>query len=260
MPPEDITHDDLTEFIRAAYAIQLSPSSIKGTIAAIRTLVKDAGRSIAVPIVRVPPPDPKCFPSSTIDAIWPHLSVWGKQHVALTYHCCFRLDDIIRLQLSGVPADLDIITLQASKTQRRHAIPVPVWLRQWLGAVNLPFSGVNDWTQAIIRAELDRCCHLASIVRILPSQIRKAGLTAWGQANGMAGEIVHGCGLSGVMRHYIDRISILESAATRVRIPDCFRGSMLPESDETTLLNNFRRMDPTAQRIISTTAERLAAG
>lgn len=76
----------------------------------------------------------------------------------------------------------------------------------------------------------------------------------------MAGEIVHGCGLSGVMRHYIDRISILDSAAARVRIPDCFRGTMAPDCHESTLLENFRRMDAAAQGIITTTAERLAAG
>jgi len=43
-------------------------------------------------------------------------------------------------------------------------------------------------------------------------------------------------------------------------IPDCFRGTMAPDCHESTLLENFRRMDAAAQGIITTTAERLAAG
>lgn len=255
---QHITENHLQTFVESAKIKKYSPSTIKGTVCAMRTLIRSHGGSITIPPVRVPPPDPKCFSPSAIDAIWPYLSQWGRQHVALTFHCCFRLDDILRLQLSGVPADADVIRLQASKTQRVHSVPVPNWLRQWLGPVRLPFLSVNDWSQVIVRAEIDRCCDLSKTPRILPSDIRKAGITAWGQANGMAGEIIHGCGLSGVMRHYVDKMSILESAAPRVRLPSCF--GCVAETGEATLISNFRRMDSAAQSIITATAERLSAG
>jgi hypothetical protein len=257
IPPGDVTQSDLLRFVETAKTRKLSPSTIKGTVCAMRTLIRSQGGSIAIPHVRVPPPDPKCFSPARLDAIWPHLSAWGKQHVALTFHCCFRLDDILRLQLSGVPADADVIRLQASKTQRVHSVPVTGWLRQWLGPVRIPFVSVNDWSQVIVRAELDRCCDLAGVSRILPSDIRKAGITAWGQANGMAGEIIHGCGLSGIMRHYIDRMSVLQSAAPRVRLPQCFGAT--DTTGEESLLASFRRLDPAAQGLIAETAERLAA-
>jgi len=256
--PGNVTEADLMRFVEAAKARKLSPSTIKGTVCAMRTLIRSHGGAVTIPQVRVPPPEPKCFSPSALDRLWPHLSAWGRQHVALTFHCCFRLDDILRLQLSGIPADADVIRLQASKTQRVHSVPVTTWLRQWLGPVRIPFISVNDWSQVMVRAELDRCCDLSNTHRILPSDIRKAGITAWGQANGMAGEIIHGCGLSGVMRHYVDKMSILESAAPRVRLPSCFGAT--DATGEESLLASFRRLDPAAQGLISGTAERLASG
>ena len=74
----------------------------------------------------------------------------------------------------------------------------------------------------------------------------------------MAGAILHGSGLSGVMRHYIDPLSVLESAAPRVRLPDCFGATA--GDVESTLVANFRRLDTAAQGLIAGTAERLAAG
>jgi len=69
---------------------------------------------------------------------------------------------------------------------------------------------------------------------------------------------VHGSGL-GVMSHYLDPLSVLESAAPRVRLPSCF-GAQASTTTEDALIASFRRLDPSAQGLVSMTAERLAAG
>jgi hypothetical protein len=91
-----------------------------------------------------------------------------------------------------------------------------------------------------------------------PKQIRQTSVTEWTRANATAGAIVHGSGL-GVMAHYLDPLSVLESAAPRVRLPSCF-GACTETASEDTLLSHFRRLDPAAQGLIAGTAERLAAG
>jgi hypothetical protein len=60
------------------------------------------------------------------------------------------------------------------------------------------------------------------------------------------------------MAHYLDPLSILESASPRVRLPSCF-GASSPTGEES-LLSNFRRLDPAGQGLVTMTLERLAAG
>jgi hypothetical protein len=177
------------------------------------------------------------------------------------YHCCFRLADILRLQCEGIATDATVIRLQAHKTHRNHAFPVPQWLSQYLGPVRLPFACGNDHAATIMRAELDRVSALAKVHRVYPRNIRQAGITAWSQANGMAGAIAHGSGLSGsVLQHYVSSLQVLTAAAPRVRVPACMRGDCNTDDIESTLITHFRRMDAAAQTIITSTAERLSAG
>ncbi len=108
-----------------------------------------------------------------------------------------------------------------------------------------------------MRGELDRVCDKADVPRILPKNLRQRAITEWTKT-GEAGAIIHGCGFIGnhaVMRHYVDKLAILESAAPRVRLPSCFGAT--PPTAESTLLDNFRRLDPAAQMLIAGTAERM---
>lgn len=75
----------------------------------------------------------------------------------------------------------------------------------------------------------------------------------------MAGAIIHGSGLSGVMQHYVSSIAVLESAAPRVIVPAAMRGR-IQQADEDSLLANFRRLDQQAQSLITSMSDRLAAG
>jgi len=254
-----ITKNDLERFADCAATAGLSASTIKGTIKDLRTLAIDAGLKWVVPRVRVPAPEPAPTPMDHINAIWPHLAAWCRQSVALMYWTCFRLDDVISLQCRTIAADETVIRLQAHKTQRNHAFPVPTWLTQYLGPVLLPFSGNADYKQALVRAEMERASLAGKVAQVYPRNVRQAGITAWSRANGMAGSIAHGSGLSGsVMQHYVSPLQVLEDAMPKVRVPDAMRGKGETADTETALLANFRRLDPSAQSIISLTAERLS--
>jgi hypothetical protein len=153
------------------------------------------------------------------------------------------------------PADL--IVHQASKTTLVHRWPVPAWLRNWMQPVNSPLLKNTLHFRKVLLFELAKACDAAGVPVVTPKQFRQLSITEWTSANATAGAIVHGSGL-GVMAHYLDKIRVLESAMHKVKVPACLQ--LHAPDNETTLLNNFRRMDPTAQQIISTTAERLAAG
>jgi hypothetical protein len=54
----------------------------------------------------------------------------------------------------------------------------------------------------------------------------------------MAGQIIHGCGLNGVLKHYLDPMTILEGAAKRIPVPKCF-GAVAPKRSDAGDLNRL---------------------
>jgi hypothetical protein len=171
------------------------------------------------------------------------------------YWSCARLEDCINLQLAADP-DCRSIAWAAEKTGHKHRIPVPPWLRKWLEPVRLPYRKSNDHAQTIVRGELDRVCQIAKIPRILPSQIRDRGITEWSKVSSDAGALLHGHGL-GTRDHYVPALEILTAAMDRVRVPAAFGAASSPEES---FLTSYRRLDPAAQNLIGSMAERLAAG
>ncbi len=153
-----------------------------------------------------------------------------------------------RFQRRGFP-------LGGSQDRQGASLASPAWLRDIMSAkVSPPYKAATDHAQTIVRAEFERCCKLAKIDRLNPIQLRQRAVTEWTRANATAGKIVHGCGL-GILNHYIEPLTVLESAASRVRLPQCF-GVVEPTGEES-LLCNFRRLDPAAKGLVAMTAERL---
>ena len=72
----------------------------------------------------------------------------------------------------------------------------------------------------------------------------------------MAARLVHGAGL-GVLDHYIDPMTVLESAAPGVRLPAAF-ASDDERDDAASLPAILARLDPDARRIVMETAQRFA--
>jgi integrase len=253
--PIDITQAHVEQYAAAAHG---SLSTIRGHIKDVITLCRAAGNASLRQIVRKPQPTPDPTPIASIDAVWPHLAAWSRNLVALGYWTALRLDDLISLQIQGVDASSEAIRWQASKTGKNHVWPMPSWSSSWLSSVELPYSKSNDHAQVIVRGELERVADIADVPRIFPQQLRQRAVVEWTRANATAGAIVHGMGL-GVMTHYLDPLAVLEGAAPRVRVPACF-GASKTHDTESSLLSHFRRLDPSAQSLITGTAERLAAG
>jgi predicted transcriptional regulator len=250
-----VTRIHVEQYIEHARKSGVAEWTIKGAIKDLRTIVIDAGGPSLINPVRKPKPDPKPCDIADLDLVWTWLAPWSCQLVVLTYWCGIRLEDAIRLQLTVDPKWRSI-TWEANKTGHRHRIPAPKWIFQWLKPVRLPYRASNDHAQVIVRGELERVCQIAGIPRILPSQIRDRGITEWSKVSSDAGALLHGHGL-GTRDHYVPALEILTAAMDRVRVPQSFGAAV---SSEDSLLNSFRRLDPSAQGLISMTAERLAAG
>lgn len=253
---DELNREKLLSFVNRATNDGLSAWTVKGTLKDIATVAACNKLELDIPTVRVPRPAPSPTALSEIDAIWKHLGLWSRQWLAISFWTALRLDDSIELQVAGLTGET--IRWTASKTKRQHVWPFPSWLRKMLETkVELPYSKASDHAQVIIRSELERCSRLASVKRVKPKELRQCALNAWAKANATAGAIVHGCGL-GVLSHYLCPLQILESAAPRVRLPECF--GAVNSSGEDSLVANFRRLDPGAQGLLAMTAERLAAG
>jgi hypothetical protein len=253
-----VTQSHVDQYTQSSRQSSVPAWTIAGTLAAMRTLCKASNGPSLRYDIRKPHPEPHPAAIEDLSAIWQHLAGWSRQWMAIQFWTCLRLTDAIAFQRAAELGG-SVWRYRASKTQQPHVYPVPEWMPQWCGEMRLPYGQNDDWSQVLVRAELDRCCKLARIKRILPQQVRQAGLTAWAGANATACQIIHGCGI-GVLSHYLDPLSVLESAAPRVRIPSAMRGDHQTDDTESALLSHFRRLDPAAQGIISLTAERLAAG
>ena len=256
---EDVTTTHLDSLRSQLQTAGLSAKTIESTIADIVTVVTwKTGSAIKKGrALDIPHPAPKPVPISSINLIWPHCSPQLQAWIAFSYWTALRLSDGMRWLLDHKHNVPGLIEIKASKTQKRHQFPLPEWLRLIL--LNGPYRWrtVSDYARRAIRLEIAAACTAAKIDTIQPKQFRSRGVTEWYQAREGAGKIVHGVSL-GIMASYLGQLEILEAAAPRVRLPSCF--GCVGETEETTLISNFRRMDPAAQSIITATAERLSAG
>lgn len=261
IPTEEIGEPHICRYRTECQRINLSAATIESSIGNIVTVLKhdrihvtSIGRRL-----RRNPPSPSPVPLSDLDAIWPHCCGWLRNWIALTSWTALRLSDGMELQ-AWLGTDLagDTLRLTASKTRHRHEYPTPRWMPAIWEPVLPPWTRSTDFWRKTLREAIAHACRLAGVPEWTPKQLRQRSVTEWSRANATAGAIVHGCGL-GVLHHYLDPLQILEGAAPRVRLPECF-GASADAGTEDALLGHFRRLDPAAQGLIAGTAERLAAG
>lgn len=260
VPAEQITTEHLTSYRQKCREQQLSAQTIESSIGNIVTILKfaagvtiDAGRPL-----KKKPPEPKPAELDAIAAAFEKLPDWMQLWVMFTYWTGLRLADSITAlrKYSGNEVG-PTIRHRAAKTGRLQLWPAPKWLTAMMGKVQFPAELCLENMKKRVRAELKAACLAAGCSVWGPKNLRQRSITEWSRANATAGAIVHGCGL-GVLAHYLDPLQILESAAPRVRLPECF-GACTQAGAEDTLISNFRRLDPAAQSLIVGTTERLAA-
>ncbi|MCA9036421.1 MAG: hypothetical protein KDA91_14900 [Planctomycetaceae bacterium] len=244
--------DHLAEFRRKTVQ-HMSPWTIEKTITDVITVLSANGIQLSPGRrLRRNLADRNPVPIAAIDQVWPHCDPWLQQWIVLSYWTATRLADSIRLQLklNGETT----LHLTANKTGHCHRWPVPMWLGPWLQPMALPFWKSNDNAQDIVRTAITAACNAAGCERWQPKELRQRALTAWSQADGQAGRIVHGCGL-GVLAHYLDPAEVLAAHAHKVRLPSCF-GATEHQPD---ISLDFLRLDSDAQAIVRQTLLRLAS-
>ncbi len=252
----DVTAADLQRYRTLSLAAGLSPRTIESSVSDLIAVIHHAtGQRISAGHrLRLTRPDPHPVSASTIEAIWPHCCGWLRDWIALTWWTAMRLTDGMDAQRRMVTLS-DVIRTTAGKTGRQHAWPVPSWMPSlWTGS-RPPWQRSTDFWRKTLRDAISHACDRASVARWTPKQLRQRSITEWTRANATAGQLIHGCGI-GVLSHYLDPLSVLESAAPLVRLPACFGASTVDTAQR--LTQAYHRLDPQGQVLVLTTAERLA--
>jgi hypothetical protein len=261
LEPERIDSECLQLFREKAMQDALSHVTIEKTVTDVCTVSKSITGKTLEPgkRLRQSRPQPQPVPIESVEAVFQVSGPWLRQWLVLTYWTGLRLQDSISAQIR-LPAVGTALTWKASKTGHSHQYPLPEWIRPHLQVrQSLGAAYPRHWLQSLVYQHLSAACEAAKVPRFTPQQIRQRSITEWSRANATAGRLIHGCGI-GVLSHYIDSLSVLESAAPRVRVPAAMIGDCKQHDTEGTLIDNFRKLDPQAQGLIASTTERLAAG
>jgi hypothetical protein len=258
--PRSIDSDALQRFRETALSRGLAHDTIEKTVTDVLTIVKHA--TGAIPSVgkrlRKKRPKPLSVDIMNVGKIFEASPEWLRKWLVLDYWTAARLSDSVDVFLeTNEPKDQ--IVHQAKKTDLVHRWPVPKWLRAWMRPVESKILKNTHHFRKVVSFELAAACIRSGIDIVTAKQFRQRSINEWTRANATAGAIVHGCGL-GVMAHYLDPLSVLESAMDRVRLPACFGVDCDQPASEGKLIRDFRKMDAAAQQIITQTAERLSAG
>lgn len=240
---EAITTIDLQEFRRLSAKAKHSPSTTETTVRTIKQILNAAaafGAIDKVPYpgrgrkIRRPTPQPataaelrQLWLVGTAAARWPRNSgfrtprhFW-KAWIPFAYWTAFRLSDLT-WGLTREHIQPGMIRFTASKTGLTHLVPMRTELWQALNSMKAGHTGpIFDCYRkpSRLRMHLARMCEAAEIRRLTPKHFRQSSCMAWFKADSTAGQCVHGCGIPGVLKHYLDPEEIMISAAPRVIWP-----------------------------------------
>ena len=256
--PKQITPELVDQFRKKCESEGLSAWTIKGNLKDLRTLIRADGGDLKLQPVAVPESQKHPVSHDHLDALWPLLPDWGRQFVSLSYWTSMRLADAILLLKQGISKECAMLEWTAHKTKRIHRMPIPPWLRQWLGPVRHPLQNCKDHNQVLVRNMLAAASQAVGIPDVQPNHIRDAGLKAWHRADYEIGRVVHGSGLSAItLKHYVEAIDVIGPVAPRVVIPACFRNGQQPDESEN-IQTLVQLLDPEARKMIFEMATRLA--
>lgn len=254
-----ITTEDLIKFRNRCVELGQSPHGIESSIGDLVTMrfLKTGDRLDRGQRLKIPRPQPSPASLDQISAVYVEAEAWLQKYLALAYFSCARVFDSLQLLLSNIDPKTTVLRWTASKTAHRHVCPVPNWLSRHLKMkVTIPPGCPKNHLKRVLRRQIRDAAEAAGVESFTPQQHRQRGLTEWSRANAMAARIVHGEGL-GTLDHYVDPLSVLESAAPALRLPEAFASE--EERDEAAALPAIlARMDPESRRIVMETAQRFA--
>jgi len=259
IPVSELTTETLTALRAKMLAKGHATRTVESTISDLLTIAQyHTGQSInRGHRVKHERPQPTPVKIDVVNAIWAHSTPWMQSWIAFTYWTGLRLTDSMRALKEHKAKPLpEVLRWTASKTGKNHVFPIPNWLRDRVQQGPYKFRTASDFAKRQIRAALHAACLKSSCDIVLPKYFRQRAITEWSIVNASAGALIHGRDL-GILSHYVDPLTVLESAAPRVRLPACFGAN---QDCGESLLRNFQRCDEQAKSIVAMTAERLAAG
>lgn len=237
MDYRDITTDHFLIFREWGRGAELEPSSIESTVRVVKAMLRFCRDTQGLAVVpstgkplKIPAPQPKSVTLSDMDALyeaaayarWPigevKPRIWWRSYLTIAWYTGLRERDLA----SGLGPECflsDHLLYEAAKTKKLHVFPYHprVWRAKTDMACATPLFGGHS--PAKIRAELASLCDLAGIDRITPKRLRVASATQWSIASQVAGALVQGSAIRGVMRSYLDVLEILREASTRFAFP-----------------------------------------
>lgn len=257
-----VTTDVLCEYRDEMRKRKLQPSTIESSVSDMRTLVKaatgnliDVGRRL-----HKPRPEPCPVTLHPLRACWPNLDEWVQQWTVISYWTALRLSDALSLQFTLTETVPERLTWKASKTGHVQRWPIPQWLKPWLIRRSMPIARVSDFSRRLLRLRIIDACERAEVPPWKPKSLRQYSLTQWMRASPAAGAVVHGCGLNGVLKHYVDPLSLLEDATDKLFVPQFFQIGDVKEPTEKNDLNAddlLNRMDPAVRSAMLKTLQSL---
>jgi hypothetical protein len=243
----------LVEFREECQKLNLNVRTIESNISDIMTLVKAARGILLDPgrRLRPPRPEPCPVPLKTLEACWPHCPGWLQQWIVLSYWTGLRLTDAQALQLNLTDEVPELLKWKASKTGHWHRWPVVEWLHPWLTKRTLPYPNANDFGSRTIRMAIADACRKVSVPEWKPKFLRQYSLSQWMRVSPAAGQVVHGCGLNGVLKHYIDPMTILDEAGAKLFVPPFFRvGPQKPQEASLAPQDLFSQLDEKTRSVM----------
>lgn len=273
MGKDPLTQRNLQRFREVCRNEGLSPNTYETQISDLVTAAKAAGLDLtAGHRDRRPRPEPDILTPQQIgkayrsvgNTTWPgqYPSTWWRAAIVIVFWSCLRRQDIATLRWDEIDLDSGLLRRTANKTGHRHVVPLPGFVQRHLQLLPRICEYVFALPTYFEKSLLHQCRKISadSAVRVTPQEVRRAGLTAWSAANPMAGRIIHGSGL-GVLDHYVNPLTVLQSAAPRVSVPDEFltvterqeRQAGLAEVSE-----RFAALDPVGQSTVLDLMRRIA--
>lgn len=268
-----ITQKNIERFRETCRIEGLSPNTYETQISDLITAAKAAGLQLtAGPRDRRPRPEPEILTAAQIgrayksvgETTWPgrYPSTWWRAAIVIVYWSCLRRQDIATLRWDEIDREGRMLRRTANKTGHRHIVPLPEFVIRHLDLLPRSSEHVFALPRYFEKSLLNQCRRISrqARVKVTPQEIRRAGLTAWTSANPMAGQIIHGSGL-GVLNHYVNPLSVLQSSSPRVSVPDEFL--TVAEQHErraglTEVTERFSALDPSGQTTVLDMMRRIA--
>lgn len=271
------TLDLLEQFRDQEVTAGRSPATIEKTIFRVRQVALFGGVALSAGRkLPQPRPEPDVPLPETIEALyrsveaarWPtclNLAAranWWRAWMVVASWTGWRLSDLERFRWDHWSGQtLRIVAKKTQRLGRSVAIPVPLWLAEAIQAIRGLFGErvFRMTARKQLRRELGRMAAVAGVPYVPPHGFRRFAISIWSAADGLAGQIIHGCRL-GVMNHYLDPGRHLAAHAASVAVPRAFLGNFAQArlvSQERALVDWWRQASDTKQQLLYSVAREI---